>query len=119
MATVTYQYSGSGVQGTTTPPTAAQAFNANMLTALVVFADADTTTLITHNWNLSLAQGTNQFPIPTVYHQSYGTATVELKLGVVLTNSVAVSLTKVSTAAGTGVGATICVVLQRPYSAIT
>ena len=114
-ATITYAYPVVG----TVPPTAAQAFNANMLTANVTFLDADTAALITHNWNLSLAQGSNLWPVANVYASSLGTATVSLGLSLALTNSVAVTLSKAATSAGSGVGATFVVVLQRPNSIIT
>ena len=115
MATVTYTYPVTG----TVPPTVAQALNENMLVATIVLADADTSVLVTHSWNTSLAQGTNLWPVPILYNQTWGTATVDIQKGVVLTNSVAVSVTKVVTSAGSGVGGTLVLVLMRPHSLIT
>jgi len=115
MPTVTYQFSGSGVVGTV-PPTAAQAVTTNSLSASVTFADADTTTLITHNWGLTTTQLSNLWPWANFYPAALGTATVAVGLSLALTNSVAVTLNKAATSAGTGVGSSIVVILQRPFS---
>jgi hypothetical protein len=115
LATITYQFPVSG----TVPPTLTQAFNSNMLTATVVFADADTTALITHNWNLSLAQGTDLFPVCIVNPSALGTATVAVGVTIGANNSVSVAIGKAATSAGTGVGATYVVTLLRPHSMIT
>jgi len=109
-STVTYAHPVSG----TTAPTAAQAARANSLTAQVNFADGDTVATVTHNWQLSAANLAKQYPFVQWYWQTAGTAVCTLQ--VALTNSVAVTVTKLSTAAGTG--GTLCVVLQRPYSTI-
>jgi len=114
-ATVTYAFPVAG----TTPPTAAQAFNCNSLTANVTFLDADTTALITHNWGLTTAQLNNLWPWADFYPSALGTATVAIYMSLALTNSVAVTLNKATTGAGTGVGATWVVILERPHSMIT
>lgn len=108
----------TGLAAGTVPPTAAQAFYAQMLQAAVTFADADTTQLITHNWSLSAAEQAAYFPIASVFAVNVGTGTTALQLGVVQTSINAVSLTKLSTQAGSGVGWTFIVVLQRPASII-
>ena len=108
----------AGYAGGTVPPTQAQAFYMQMLQAAVTFADADTTQLITHNWSLSTAQQNALFPIATVYAINVGTAVAALQLGVVQTSANAVSLTKLPTSAGTGVGWTFAVVLQKPATII-
>jgi hypothetical protein len=116
MATVSYTYP---VQGTT-PPTATQAFNANSLSATLTFLDADTTALITHNWGEPSTTGLSYlWPWVNIYPVAVGTATVAPVISVALTNSVAVTVGKSLTAAGTGVGWTWNVILQRPFSEIT
>lgn len=110
MATVvTYAYPVAG----TTAPTVAQALSANAVTATVAMLDADTTATITHNWQLSVAQLANLFPLVSYYVSSKGTAMPILQ--VALTNSVSVTLTKTTDAGG---GGTYTFALLRPHSII-
>jgi hypothetical protein len=51
---LTYEYPVTA--GSTTPPTAAQMLGANILTVQINCSDADTTAIITHNWNLSVQE---------------------------------------------------------------
>lgn len=110
--TVTYAYPVAG----TVAPTVAQAAAENMLTATVVIgADTDTTTLVTHNWQLTTAQLANNWPVvigPTP--NVIGTA--QCTIAVVLTNSVAITLNKGNVAGSAG---TYIVTLLRPHSIIT
>lgn len=110
MSTVTYAYPVSG----NTAPTAVQAFNSNMLTANVVMVDADTTAVLTHNWNLSTAQLANLWP--TIQYYAGVAGTVVPILSFALTNSVSVTMTKVSASGSNG---TYVVILMRPHSLIT
>lgn len=110
MATVTFAYPVVG----TVAPTAAQAFNANMLTATIVANDADTTAVVTHNWGLTTAQQNNLWPTIQWYTQL--ASTVVPIISWAITNSVAVTMTKVSASGSNG---TYVVILMRPQSSIT
>jgi len=105
--TVTYVYPVSG----TVAPTAIQAAAANAFTAQVFMADGETTVAVTHNWQVSAADLAKLFPVPIAYVSSPGTAVPIVS--VALTNSVAVTINKVSAA---GSGGTFNVVLFRPHS---
>lgn len=96
----------------TVPPTILQAMGANTLTCTVAMADADTSALITHNWQISAADLLLLFPLIGIYQTGAGTGAVTLTAA--LSNSVLVTLTK-----GTGVGqnGTFVVILTRPFSA--
>lgn len=110
MATVTYAYPVAG----SVAPTAAQAFNSNMLTATIVANDADTTAVVTHNWGLSTAQLNNLWP--TLQWYTSVASTVLPIISWALTNSVSVTMTKVSASGSNG---TYVVILMRPQSMIT
>jgi hypothetical protein len=110
MSTVTYAYPVSG----TVAPAIAQALGCNMLTCQIQTSDADTTATITHNWQLTTAQLNNLWPTIKAYISSAGTASPLLSWA--LTNSVSVTMTKVSSV---GTGGTIVLILERPFSAIT
>lgn len=110
MSTVNFKYPVT----TATGPTVAQAMNCNMVVAEVVCTDADTTAVITHNWQTSTANLAFFFPIIQYYIGTAGTANPILSFA--LTNSLIVTMTKVSAA---GSGGTYVVVLQRPMSMIT
>ena len=95
-------------------PTAAQAFNFNTQISRVVFADADTTATLTHNWGISAAQLAAFFPLIDYYAQNVGTTGTTLpQLTFALTDSNTVTITKT---AATGSGGTFVVTLNRPYS---
>jgi len=111
MSTVTYAYPVAG----TVPPTAAQAFYANMLTAQINTSDADTTAVITHNWGLTTAQLNNLWPTIQLYLNTNGGTALPI-ITWALTNSVSVTMTKVS---ASGSGGTYTVVMLRPLSQIT
>ena len=59
---VTYAYP-LAVQGTTTAPTAAQVAALSLVVAQVSMVDTSVSTTVKHNFGLSLAQGSNQFPL--------------------------------------------------------
>lgn len=105
-ATITYAYPVSG----TTPPTLAQ--TSNLVNAQVVWADADTTATITHNFNLS-ATSVAQLRPTVIFNldpSSTGTASATIT---VTKGQTVVTLTK-STAAGSG--GTLNVAILRPHS---
>ncbi len=84
-----------------------------MLTAQVITNDADTTAVITHNWQLTTAQLNNLWPTIQWYLAVAGTANPILSFA--LTNSIAVTMTKNSSV---GTGGTYTVILMRPFSEI-
>jgi len=98
MSTVTYLYPGSG----TNPATAAQAKAAVTQTVQVLFADADTTAVITHNYGydtLALARGLPLVTLEELAHTASGTLAAVLSVAKA-TNTI--TLTKNSTATGSG-----------------
>ena len=97
-----------------TPPTAAQAFFTNSLVTRVFLADSETTTTVTHNWNLSTTQLAAFYPFIFFYAQNSGTAAPTL--GFTLTDSCTVTIAK-GTVAGTG--GTFVVTMLRPMSTTT
>jgi hypothetical protein len=108
---VIYKYPITG----TVAPTALQALGVNTQVIEVGFADADTTAVITHNWRMSVADLAFFFPTISMYLELSGTGGPILATVIAtLTNSVAVTLSKVGTAAGSA--QTLVVVLQRPHS---
>lgn len=96
-------------------PTSQQAVSFNTQTSRVVFADADTVAVLTHNWGISAAQLAAFFPLIDFYAQNAGTAGTTLpQLTFALTDSNTVTINKT---AATGSGGTYVVTLQRPWSA--
>jgi hypothetical protein len=83
------------------------------VTGAVGLADADTTALITHNFQLTATELSNGFPIWVAYATNSGTNPSTLT--VALTNSVAITLTK-GTAAGSAT--TLAFSILRPFSGI-
>lgn len=107
---VTYAFPTVGA----TAPTQAKMKTNQVFTAQVNFADNDTTATVTHNWGSPLSDyGTALFPLLSWYGATLGTAGLPA-LSFALTNSVAVTITKV---AGAGTGGTITLNLWRPWSA--
>lgn len=106
---VTYAYPVAG----TTAPTLAQMFGLSLLTCQVSMVDTSTTVAITHNMAISLALGSDQFPLVSAYVQTPGTAIPTLAIA--LTDSNHVTLNKLSAA---GSGGTYCVWILRPNTAI-
>lgn len=107
---VTYTYPVAG----TTAPTAAQVAALSLVVAQISMVDTSTTVTVKHNFGLSLAQGSNQFPLvfpPTV--QTPGTAIPNL--AVALTDSNTITVSKLSAA---GSGGTYVVIIMRPNTAI-
>lgn len=84
-----------------------------MIVASVALADADTTAVITHNWQSSTADLSALFPTVNLTPTFCGTAAGTVIYA--LTNSLIVTLTK-----GTAVGSasTVTVVLMRPHTLI-
>lgn len=111
--TITYEYPVATAG--TTPPTILQSLGANMVNALVNWADADTTTLLTHNFQMSAADLTSLFPVVVVNNVVGATTTVAPVITVGLTNSLAITLGK-----GTIVGTqgTISVNIFRPLQVV-
>jgi len=107
---VTYTYPVAG----TVAPTAAQVAALSLVVAQVSMVDTSTTVAITHNFGLSLAQGSDQFPVAIPVVQTPGTAIPTL--AITLTNSVAISLNKLSAA---GSGGTYVVYIFRPNTMMT
>jgi len=105
--TVTYTYPVAGV----TAPTAVQALAVNTIVATVEGADADTATLITHNFLMSTADLAFLFPTVVVRQSASGTAASTVIIA--LTNSVAITFTK---ATGAGNSGTWVVTITRPHS---
>ncbi len=106
---VTYCYPVAG----TTAPTLAQMFGLSLMTCQVSMVDTSTTVAITHNMALTLAQGSNQFPLIGAYVQTPGTAVPSLAFG--LTDSNHITLNKLT---GAGSGGTYCVFVMRPNTVI-
>ncbi len=107
-ANIVYAFPNAG----TVAPTVAIAKRTQLLTAQIGFGDADTTAIITHNWQTPLADGTFLFPLISDYVSNAGTAGFPVVTWA-LTNSVSVTATK---ATGAGTGGTLTVILQRPFS---
>ena len=97
-----------------TAPTAAQASQAQSITAVVTFVDGDTIATITHNWGLTSAQLAKLRPWVTHYY-TMGPGVFPQLAFVLGTNTVTIN--KGSTA-GTS-GGTLNVVLQRPWSPLS
>lgn len=108
-ANVVYTYPVAG----TTPPTVAQAAAVNSLSCQIAMLDEDTAALITHNWQLTSAQLANLWPWLRWYLSTAGTAIPILSFA--LTNSVLVTITKVSAA---GSGGSYNFILERPHSIV-
>lgn len=109
-ASVVYAYPVTG----TVAPTAAQAAACNMITATVLYADADTTATVTHNFSLTAAQLANLWPVVGITQNGGGTPSPLLSVTLAANTIV---LAKQSTAAGSG--GTVIVNIQRPHSIIT
>jgi len=86
-----------------------------MVNALVNWLDADTTTLLTHNFGMSTADLTSLFPVVVINNVVGVTTTVAPVITVGLTNSNAVTIGK-----GTIVGTqgTLSVNVFRPHTMI-
>jgi hypothetical protein len=111
--TITYEYPVATAG--TVPPTVLQSLGANMVNALVNWLDADTTTLLTHNFGMSTADLTSLFPVVVINNVVGVTTTVAPVITVGLTNSNAVTIGK-----GTIVGTqgTLSVNVFRPHTMI-
>lgn len=108
---VTYKAPVSG----TTPPTVAQARSASILVAEVSAADGDTSTPITHNWQLSSAELAKFYPVVSIRPGTGMASTLSITTLVALTDSVSVTFTKPTTAGSAG---TWIVTLIRPHTLI-
>lgn len=111
--TISYQYPVATAG--TTPPTVLQSLGANMVNALVNWVDADTTTLLTHNFGMSTLDLSSLFPVVVVNNVAGVTTTLQPVVTVGLTNSNAITLGK-----GTIVGTqgTLSVNILRPNTLI-
>lgn len=110
--TLTYFYPVAG----TVVPTILQALGVNMITAKLNWSDSETTALFTHNFQLSTAQLANLWPIIDINIDAASTTTVMPILGIALTNSSVVTISKPTTV---GTQGTLILVLLRPFSEIT
>jgi len=108
--TVTYTYPVVG----TSPPSVTVAKRNQVLVAQVNFADADTTAIVTHNWQTPLSDFTSIFPLISFYNATAGTAGNAV-ITWAHTDSSNITLTKT---AGAGTGGTLNVQLERPWSAL-
>jgi len=106
--TVTYAYPVSGV----TAPTAQQTNRKNLVTAVVIIGDSDTTTVVTHNWGLSTAELADRFPIIVWNYVTPGTAPLLLSF------SRAANVVTLVKPSGAGTGATFEISLLRPHTII-
>lgn len=107
---VTYTYPVAG----TTAPTAAQVAALSLVVAQISMVDTSLSVTVKHNFGLTLAQGSNQFPlIVGPYVQTPGTAIPAL--AVALTDSNTITLSKLSAA---GSGGMYVVAILRPNTAI-
>jgi len=108
--TVSYYARGGGVliNGSATPPTAAQANFVPTIKALVVFGvTADVQALITHNWGLDASAPTYYDPEITYFQISDGTYSPSLTFDLSNTN-----VTKVNKS-GSNQGITVLVCLRK------
>lgn len=124
--TVTYPYP---LAGTTTVPTANQASQTNMIVAQVVWADADTLALVTHNFGLLTVDflspnngGTvftpttgQLFPKVTVTPLAQAAA---ISFFIPPTVSLASNTITLGKGSVTGSGSTLAVYIERPFSMV-
>jgi hypothetical protein len=106
--TVTYDANGTIPAGTTAP-TAAQAFGANQISAVITGDGAATTFVVTHNWGLSTAQLTAAQPNVTFEPLLAAYYTADPLITTRAANSVTCTVVAFS-------GAAIRCVLKRPFS---
>ena len=103
MSVVNYKYP---VVNTTGPGTQAMA-TASMVTAIVSFADADTTAAIVHNFGAGgepsyLNDLANLFPLVTILPNTVTTATTAVAITVTFTDSNTITLAKPQTVSSSG-----------------
>lgn len=122
--TVTYPYP---LAGTTAAPTAVQAASTNMIVAQVVWADADTLALVTHNFGLltvdflspNLGGTVNTpttgqlFPKVTVTPLVQGAA---ISFYIPPTVTLGQNTVTIGKGSVTGSGSTLAVYIERPFS---
>jgi hypothetical protein len=107
--TVTYTYPVAG----TTPPTAAQMLNANLLSATVNVADGDTIGSITHNWGLSAQEQAWIRPLITTYEVTTGTGS-SFRTWTVTNGTTPANAITFGKSGSVGTGGTFQVNLLRP-----
>jgi hypothetical protein len=123
MVTVTYSFvipallpTSAAYVVSTVPPTAFQASQVSRIAAIVNFsADTDTTALVTHNYGLTTNQSNNIQPDVGMYIGTSGTANGLFSAQ--LTNSVALTISKGATVAGSGT-ASVVVQIHLPNSLV-
>lgn len=114
-ATITYDNPVSG----TTPPTAVRMLPLSRVTAIVNFADADTTALVTHNMNIPLVS------VPTQHGQNFGNPWVTMRLSTSSAGTVmpvisftrgtnTLTLTKLATVAGSNCSVEVSIERYEP-----
>jgi hypothetical protein len=108
--TVTYAYPVVGIS----PPSVTVSKRNQVLVAQVNFLDADTTAIVTHNWQTPLSDFSSLFPLISFYNATAGT-TGNAVLTWAHTDSSNITITKT---AGLGTGGTVVVELERPWSAL-
>lgn len=116
--TVTYCWPGGATGPTTTNPTATQASQVNLQTAIVSMGDTETFALFTHNWGLPASFPTFLFPL-IFYRQSdlgigVQTFAAALTFNIVSSTNV-ITINKISSI---GSGGSFIVTLMRPVSLI-
>lgn len=112
MAAVITYLNPASVAGGTVAPTFSQSLLCNQVVAQVVLADADTTALLTHNFQVPTAQS---LYLPKITQVVLGAGTNMDTSTWALTNSVAVTLTKATTA---GSARTFLVYIDRPNTIV-
>jgi hypothetical protein len=115
---VTVQYFWPVTTPNTTPPTGTQAALTMVVVALLNWADADTTALITHDYGLGLS-ASGQFPTTGQFFPEVIITPVSLSTApfsswtTTWTNSVAITMGKGSIV---GSGGTVVVYMRRPHT---
>lgn len=115
--TVTYCWPGGASGQSTTAPTAIQASQVNLQTALVAMGDSETFALFTHNWGLPASFPTFLFPL-IHYHQADIGVGPSTQLGNLTFNISNTNVITINKLAAVGSGGTFVVTLMRPHTLI-
>lgn len=106
----------TAINGSATPPTAAQAFQVQMQKAVINFADSDVQALFTHNWGLDISSPT--YFDPEAWIEGYGSpAQVAATYMPLFTFDFAnTNVVKINKLNFLGTGGTYLATLRRPHS---
>lgn len=115
--TVTYCWPGGASGPSTTNPTATQASQVNLQTAVVAMGDTETFAYFTHNWGLPASFPTFLFPLifSRVSDLGVGVNTFATALTFNITNTNVVIINKISSV---GSGGSFIVTMMRPVTLI-